>query len=191
MTVAGSRGEVALAAHQVAMSVWSFAAMASDAFAIAAQALVGTAGGARDPGRVREVTRRVTWFGVASASAVGVVIGALAGVAPAGFTDDPGVRSAATGALAVVAAAQPLAGYVFMLDGILMGAADGPYLAGAGAATLAGFLPLAWAVREFAPAGAGGLLWLWIAFAGGFMALRGVAGGARLRTAGWRRRTGG
>ena len=49
--VAASLGDVTLAAHQVAMTVWSFLAFALDALAIAAQAITGRALGAGDRGR--------------------------------------------------------------------------------------------------------------------------------------------
>jgi Na+-driven multidrug efflux pump len=56
---------------------------------------------------------------------------------------------------------------VFVLDGVLIGAGDGRYLAWAGAWTLVAYLPLAFLVWW---AGAG-LVWLWWAF-GGFMVAR-------------------
>ena len=57
----------------------------------------------------------------------------------------PGRRSPL--ALWVLAAGQPLAGYVFVLDGVLIGAGDARYLAIAGVVNLAVYLPLLLAVR--------------------------------------------
>ena len=62
--------------------------------------------------------------------AVGVVLGVLVVVArplflPL-FTSDPAVKDAALPALLVVALSQPVCGIVFVLDGVLMGAGDGP-----------------------------------------------------------------
>ncbi len=54
-----------------------------------------------------------------------------------------GVIAALAPALLVVAVTQPIAGVVFVLDGVLMGAGDGPYLAGAMLVTLAVFAPVA------------------------------------------------
>ena len=51
--VAASLGDVTLAAHQVALTIWSFLAFALDALAIAAQAIVGRALGAGDRTGVR------------------------------------------------------------------------------------------------------------------------------------------
>ena len=50
------------------------------------------------------------------------------------------------GALLVAALGQPLAGVVFVLDGVLIGAGDGTFLAWAGLAVLAAYAPAAiWA----------------------------------------------
>ncbi|WP_331273205.1 MATE family efflux transporter, partial [Motilibacter deserti] len=88
------RGDVALAAHQVAGSVWSFLAFALDALAIAAQALVGNALGAGDAARARRVLRRTLEWGLVS----GVVLGAAAlALRPAYvpvFSSDPAVQDA-------------------------------------------------------------------------------------------------
>ena len=46
--------------------------------------------------------------------------------------------------LLLVAVFQPVAGVVFVLDGVLIGAGDGTYLAWAGVVVLAVFAPLAW-----------------------------------------------
>ncbi|HLV54942.1 MAG TPA: MATE family efflux transporter, partial [Actinotalea caeni] len=44
---------------------------------------------------------------------------------------------------------------------------------------------LALAVATWAPAGAAGLAWLWLAFAGGFMLARAVTTGLRARGTRW------
>ena len=93
-------------------------------------------------------------------------------------------------ALLVAASAMPLAGAVFLFDGILMGAGDGRYLAGAGLVTLVPYAPLAVAVAHGLPAAvspAGGLAWLWTAFAWVFMGARGLTTGLRVRGTAWRR----
>ncbi len=78
--------------------------------------------------------------------------------------------------LVVAALFQPVAGAVFALDGVLIGAGDGRYLAWAGVLTLLAFLPLAFWVLAID----GGLVALWWAF-GAFMV-------ARLVTLLWRER---
>ncbi len=70
-----------------------------------------------------------------------------------------------------------VAGPLFVLDGVLIGAGDGRYLAGAGVVTLVVFVPLPLAVLWLG----GGLAALWWSFTG-FML-------ARLATLLWRERS--
>ena len=83
--------------------------------------------------------------------------------------------------LLVAAVAQPLAGIVFVLDGVLIGAGDAVYLAWAQLVTLALFAPVAWLV------GGNGLVWLWAAFAVCFMGGRAVTLLLRARGDRWMR----
>jgi putative MATE family efflux protein len=183
--VATAQGDVALAAHQVGSTVWTFLAFALDAVAIAGQALTGRALGAGDAGAARAATQRMLRWGVGSGAILGAGVAAGAPVLAPLFTTDPAVRSAVVAALVVAALGQPVAGYVFVLDGVLIGAGDGRYLAVAGLATLAAYLPLAWVVLLAAPGGAVGLVWLWVAFGGGFMLARAVTLGLRARGTAW------
>lgn len=202
-------GAVPLAAHQVVGSLWNFAAFALDALAVAAQALVGTALGQADaagarapsggsapvpsggagPVSVEAVLRRTLGWGAATGAVIGVVLAAASPWLPWLFTSEAAVASAARPALLVAASAMPLAGAVFLFDGILMGAGDGRYLAGAGLVTLVPYAPLAVAVAYGLPAAspAGGLAWLWAAFAWVFMGARGLTTGLRARGTAWRR----
>ncbi|MFI6798360.1 MATE family efflux transporter [Streptosporangium canum] len=86
-------------------------------------------------------------MGLASSTAFGLIILTtnrwIAGV----FTDDPEVRSRLIAILIIVAVLQPVAGIVFVLDGVLVGAGDARYLAAAGLMRLAAFLPAAWLVH--------------------------------------------
>jgi Na+-driven multidrug efflux pump len=83
------------------------------------------------------------------------------------FTDDVTVQALLGSVLVVAAVFQPVAGAVFALDGVLIGAGDGRYLAWAGVITLLAFLPLAfWVLAVDA-----GLVALWWAF-GAFMVAR-------------------
>lgn len=173
VAVATSLGEAPLAAHQVVSSVWGLAAFALDALAIAAQALVGHGLGAHDEAAVRLVVRRTLTWGVAAGAVLGLVLAAAAPVLVRLFSSDDDVRSLAARTLLVVAATLPMAGWVFVLDGVLIGAGEGRYLAWAGAGTLVVYLPAA--------AAAGSLPGLWASFAGLFML-------ARAATTGWRAR---
>ena len=185
-TVAAARsGDTALAAHQVVVTIWSALALGLDALAIAGQAITGRTLGAGDVAATRVVLRRLVGWGVVLGVGSGLVV--LAGrelVAPL-FSPDEGVRTAIAAALVVVALAQPLAAYVFVLDGVLIGAGDGRYLAAAGVVGLAAYAPLVVAVGVRAPGGTAGLVWLWVAFAGGFMAVRAATLWHRARGDAW------
>ncbi|MFG2772582.1 MATE family efflux transporter [Streptomyces sp. NPDC048350] len=155
--VAARMGDAEVAAHQIILSLWSLMAFALDAIAIAGQAIIGRYLGADDADGARQVCRRMVQWGVVS----GVVLGALLILArplfiPL-FTGDTTVQDTLLPALLVVAVSQPIAGVVFVLDGVLMGAGDGPYLAWAMLLTLAVFAPVALLV----PALGGGLTALW------------------------------
>ncbi|MFB8080443.1 MULTISPECIES: MATE family efflux transporter [unclassified Streptomyces] len=155
--VAARMGDAEVAAHQIILSLWSLMAFALDAIAIAGQAIIGRYLGANDAEGARQVCRRMVQWGVIS----GVALGALLIVArplfiPL-FTGDTAVQDTLLPALLVVAISQPISGVVFVLDGVLMGAGDGPYLAWAMLLTLAVFAPVALLV----PALGGGLTALW------------------------------
>jgi Na+-driven multidrug efflux pump len=95
------------------------------------------------------------------------------------------VRSAIAAALLAAAVTQPLAGYVFVLDGVLIGAGDGVYLAVAGVVQLALYAPVALLVAHTGEPGTRRLVLLWLAFSGGYLALRAVALGLRARSDAW------
>ncbi|WP_454117497.1 MATE family efflux transporter [Microbacterium lacticum] len=177
--VATALGTDELAGWQVVFTIFSTAAFALDALAIAAQALVGRGLGAGDEPFVRRVLGRTVawgaWFGVV----VGGVIAALSGVIGLVFTGSAEVAALVQPALFVLAVAQPVCGVVFVLDGVLMGAGDARYLAIAGGLNLVPYVPALVAVWIAHPTGAAGLAWLAVCFFGVYML-------ARLGTLGWR-----
>jgi putative MATE family efflux protein len=165
--VAAALGDVPLAAHQVAATIWTFLAFALDALAIAAQALTGTALGAGDVTSARAATSTMLRWGAWGGLGLGLLVAATSGVLPVLFTPDPAVRAALTAALVVVGLGGWLSGLVFVVDGVLIGAGDGRWLAGAMAGTLALYLPLALLLHAVAPTvhtwgdpAATALLWL-------------------------------
>lgn len=121
-------GAAALAAHQIALHLWMFCAFALDAVAVAAQSLVGAAVGGDRPAEARELARRSALIGLVSGCGTGLVVGAGAAVLPRLFTGDPAVWAAAGDAWPWFVGMQPLAGVVFALDGVLIGAGDAGYL---------------------------------------------------------------
>ncbi|MGF0174770.1 MATE family efflux transporter [Streptomyces sp. Marseille-Q5077] len=157
--VAARLGDADIAAHQIILSLWSLLAFALDAIAIAGQAIIGRYLGAGDAEGARAVCRRMVEWGIAA----GVVLGLLVVIArplflPL-FTSDTAVHNTALPALLVVALSQPICGVVFVLDGVLMGAGDGPYLAWAMVLTLAVFTPVALLILAVG----GGLTAVWAA----------------------------
>ncbi|MEU1195690.1 MATE family efflux transporter [Streptomyces sp. NPDC005813] len=178
--VAARLGDADMAAHQIILSLWSLLAFALDAIAIAGQAIIGRYLGAGDAQGAREACRRMVQWGLAT----GVVLGLLVIVArplflPM-FSGDSVVRDSALPALVMVALSQPICGIVFVLDGVLMGAGDGPYLAWAMVLTLAVFAPVALLV----PVLGGGLTALWATMTL-MMAIRLLTLGLRSRSGRW------
>ncbi|MGW7050195.1 MATE family efflux transporter [Streptomyces sp. NPDC054887] len=155
--VAARLGDADVAAHQILLALWSLLAFALDAIAIAGQAIIGRYLGADDPKGAREACRRMVQWGIVSGVVLGVLVAVSRPLFIPLFTSDEVVRDALLPALLVVALSQPIAGIVFVLDGVLMGAGDGPYLAWAMLATLAVFTPVALLV----PVLGGGLTALW------------------------------
>ncbi|WP_445155768.1 MATE family efflux transporter [Arthrobacter sp. Hor0625] len=185
--VATAQGPVNLAAHQLAMTIFTFLAFALDALAIAAQALIGKELGASHASAARELTATMVRWGLGFGVLTGALLAAAAPWAGLLFTSDPGLRAALTLALWVLAAGQPVAGYVFVLDGVLIGAGDARYLAIAGVVNLAAYLPLLLLVGGSGADGGAALAWLWAAFSLGYMLARALTLGLRARTDRWMR----
>ena len=156
--IAADMGSAQLAAHQVAFNIWTALALGLDAVAIAGQALVGRYLGASDVSGAREASRRMVEWSFGMGVALGIVIFATRGVLPGLFTDDPEVQEHLSDVLIVVALMQPWAGWVFALDGVLIGAGDVRYVALAQLLTIVVFLPLAATVLIF-DLGLQGLWW--------------------------------
>ena len=187
--VAARYGDTVLAAHQIVATVWTGLAFALDALAIAAQALTGKALGAEDAEAARSAARTMTRWGLGAGVMSGVVLLPLAPVIGRLFSPDPAVVSAAAWGFVVVAVMEWLAGYVFVVDGVLMGAGDTVWLAIAMVAAGVVWVPVVlWASAggQVLPGGFGqALAGLWIWFGGGFMALRGVGLWWRFRADDW------
>ena len=183
--VAARQGMAALAAHQVVTAVWNFLALGLDAIAIAAQALTGRALGAGDLPAARALTRAMVRWGLLAGAVVGVVLLAIHVVVGRVFSPDADVRVAIAAAMIALAIALPLAGFVFVLDGVLIGAGDGWYLAWTGGLNLVGYLPALVVLWVWPPGGWVGLMWLWIAHVGLYLGLRALTLGLRYRGDRW------
>jgi putative MATE family efflux protein len=120
--------DAALGAHQIAFQLFVFLALVLDAIAIAGQVLVGRMLGAGEPDAAHAAAVRMIGWSVAVGALFAVVLLPLRHVLPQAFTSDPDVLHEAALAWPLFALMQPLAGAVFALDGILIGASDTSFL---------------------------------------------------------------
>ncbi len=179
--VAAHTSTAAVGAHQVVLQLWMFLALVLDSLAIAAQSLVGAALGADDARRARGLAWQITRYGLVFGIGLGVVFGALSGVLPNVFTSDASVLATIPHAWWFFVALQPIAGVVFALDGVLLGAGDAAFLRTATlSAAAVGFLPLVWLSLAFD----WGLVGIWTGLSL-FMVLRLATVLARARSESW------
>lgn len=167
-SVAARTSAAAAGAHQVVYQLWAFLALVLDSLAIAAQSLVGASLGSGQRGAARAMAWQITRYGLALGIALGLMFAAVQPVLPGVFTSDPAVLAVMPQAWWFFVALQPVAGMVFALDGVLLGAGDAVFLRTATlASALIGFLPVVWAAFAFG----WGLLGIWSGLAA-FMVLR-------------------
>jgi putative MATE family efflux protein len=173
--VAARFGAASVAAHQVVLQLWNFLALVLDSLAIAAQSLVGAALGAGELAHAKSVAWRVTIFSTVASAVLAGVFAVGASVIPSVFTDDRSVLDAIGVPWWFMVAQLPVAGIVFALDGVLLGAGDAKFMRNATLiSALVGFLPLTWLSLVFS----WGLLGIWAGLST-FMVLR-------LMFVGWR-----
>jgi Na+-driven multidrug efflux pump len=139
---------------------------------------------------VRATTDWLVRVGLGSGVVTGLLLAVSAPLLGPLFTDDPAVVRTLSVVLLVAALVQPAAGVVFVLDGVLIGAGDGRWLAWAGSVVTAVFVPavvVAATVLEgrTGDARATGTAWLWAVFGLVFIGGRGLALVSRARGPGW------
>ena len=179
--VAARFGAAAVAAHQVVLQLWNFLALVLDSLAIAAQSLVGAALGAGQLAHAKSVAWRVTIFSTLASAMLAGVFAVGASVIPSVFTDDRSVLDAIGIPWWFMVAQLPVAGIVFALDGVLLGAGDAKFMRNATLiSALVGFLPLIWLSLGFG----WGLLGIWAGLST-FMVLRLVFVGWRAVSGRW------
>ncbi len=113
-------GPSEIAAHQVVMQVWLLAAMVADAFAIAAQAMVGAAVGSGDSLRIDRLSSRLLAWGVATGVLL-LAVFALGAPALELLVEDPEVAALTISAAAVAGWMMPVGAPLFVADGIFFG----------------------------------------------------------------------
>jgi putative MATE family efflux protein len=122
-------GDAELGAFQISFQLWVFLALVLDAVAIAGQIIVGRELGAGRSERAYDASVRMIWLSVVTGAAFAVALMLLSDVLPRVFTDDATVLAQCALLWPIFALMQPANGAVFALDGILIGASDGPYIA--------------------------------------------------------------
>jgi putative MATE family efflux protein len=179
--VAARFGAAAVAAHQVVLQLWSFLALVLDSLAIAAQSLVGAALGAGELAHAKSVAWRVTIFSAVASAVLAGAFAAGASVFPSVFTADRSVLDAIGVPWWFMVAQLPVAGIVFALDGVLLGAGDAKFMRNATLiSALVGFLPLIWLSLIFG----WGLVGIWSGLST-FMVLRLIFVGWRAFSGRW------
>ncbi|WP_108666705.1 MATE family efflux transporter [Euzebya rosea] len=184
LTAAAARIDtVAVAGHQVARELWLLSTLMLDGFAIAGQAMVGTALGEGDRARARADAWSLTRWGLGAGVVAMLVYLPLGGVLPGIFTTDPAVIETVGSVWLLVALLQPIGGVTFVLDGVFMGAGDFTFLMGSTVtAVVVGLLPVI-ALALSRGWGLPGLWWSVVAL----MVIRVGAQLWRLRGAAWTR----
>jgi putative MATE family efflux protein len=179
--VAARFGAATVGAHQIALQLWFLTSLLLDALAIAAQALVGAALGAGQAPVAQALARRLALLGGVCGLLLAGLVAAGSPVLPTWFSPDPQVHQQAGLAWPWFVGMLPLAGVVFALDGVLIGAGDVRYLRNTTIlSAVGGFLPAIWAAYWW-DLGLGGI-WGGLAL---FVVLRLVAVGLRLRSGAW------
>lgn len=187
VVVATGLGTEELAGYQIVFTIFTTAAFALDALAIAAQALIGKSLGRGSPDEARHVLQRTVAWGVAFGVVVGAVVALASPFIGIIFTGNAELAALIVPALLVLAAAQPVCSVVFVLDGVLIGAGDAPYLALAGALNLVVFFPALLIVSATGVGGGAGLAWLAACYFVVYMCVRLVTLGLRVRGERWMR----
>ena len=189
VVVATGLGTRELAAWHIVFTIFSLLALALDALAIAAQALVGHDLGSGDLSSVRQTTSTLMAWGFFAGGMLAVLTGLLSPLMPFVMTSDQPLREVLVVVLVLLALTLPLSGFVFVLDGVLIGAGDGKYLALTGVLNVAMFAPFLWLASvtywEVSGINLGGLLMLEAAFGVSYIGARALTLGLRARGERW------
>jgi MATE family multidrug resistance protein len=176
-TRTGARaGDAVLAANAVLLNLQAIATYGLDGFSNATEALVGEAVGARDPLKYRAVLRASAQAAGAAAVIFSLSLLFLGKHMVHWFTNQAPVAALACRYLPWVIGMPLIAVWGFLLDGIFIGATRTRDLRNSMIASFVGFLGLLAVLSRIM-----GNDGLWLAFTG-FMALRGITLGLRLKS---------
>ena len=188
-------GTQSLAAYQLGMSIFSLFLYALDSLAIAAQALLGKEMGARDlslaseRAAVRALLHRLVRMSLLYGAITALLCAPLGYWGAWIFTADAQVQSLLAASCLIIALGQPLAAYVFVLDGILMGAQDMRYLALGTFVMLLSYMPVLGAIWWAQAVGSLDSFWaycaLWVTYIFWYQGVRAVIFGRRVHSDVW------
>ncbi|MFV0532529.1 MAG: MATE family efflux transporter [Cumulibacter sp.] len=174
-------GPEVLGAHQIGLQLFMLTALALDAVAIAAQSLVGEALGRREAARARASAAMCARVGLVAGVVFAAVLVLVRPFAPSLFASSADVLAEAAVMWWWLAGMQLIAGVLFALDGVLMGANDVAILRTITIVAHAGvYAPLAWLAYQFGW-GIGGI-WFGLTIS---LVVRLVLGGWRVRGDRW------
>ncbi|MCD4550075.1 MATE family efflux transporter [Schaalia sp. lx-260] len=134
-------GTKAVASYQIILSIWIFACFLLDALAIAAQTMVGISVGSKNQSQLRELLHTLNLWGLWTGVLIGITIAITSPWLPYLFTSDTAMYSITTWGLIASALGMPIGGVVFLLDGVLIGAGEGRFMATASVLQLLITLP--------------------------------------------------
>lgn len=189
VVVATGLGTRELATWHIVFTLFSLLALALDSLAIAAQALIGHDLGSSNVESVREVTSVLIRWSFFAGGVLALGAGLLSPLVAMIMTSDDQVRQSLVWVLVLLAFTLPLSSYVFVLDGVLIGAGDGKYLAITGVINVAIFAPFLWLASTtgwiVSGVNLGGLLMLQAAFGISYIGARALTLGLRARSNAW------
>lgn len=189
VVVAASMGTQVLAGYQIVNAVWNFAVNILDSVAIAGQALVGAKLGAHEFGEARNLTRITARSGMIMGVVVGVLFVGLGFFAGQLFSPNEEIQGVVAAGMLISGITMPLQGWMWALDGILIGAGDFTYLArillAVAAVYLVVLVVIGVTVVPVLPNSFVGALVLWSAFDVVLMGGRALANGLRIRGNQW------
>ncbi|MBT1161985.1 MATE family efflux transporter [Bifidobacterium sp. SO1] len=191
VVLATHMGVTVLAGYQAVNSSWNFVINMLDAIGIAGQTLVATELGAGRRGNAQAMTRVAGRAGAWTGAVLGVGLAVIGSAAAPLFSPTPDVRHLIVVGCIVLAVFLPLGGWMWALDGILIGAGDYRYLAVGCTVTTAIYLPALAAVNALdgwlITGDTARMAVLWVIINVLFVGVRAAFNGARIRTDRWMR----
>jgi putative MATE family efflux protein len=142
-------GTVPLAAHQLALQLFSLFALILDALAVPAQVLSGQAIGAGQPRMARTMVNRTMVIAGFVGLAIAVILIVSRTVLARPFTADSAVRAAIPTIFVLLAVQLLLGAFAFTLDGALFGVSDYVGLRKITLMAAASFWPVPFIIRGF------------------------------------------